>query len=72
MCCVNTLYPQGVTNAPTTCQGSWREADVIHGNIVVMRCTGCAERMVIHNGRRLDVPADITGRKAIVRWVRAS
>jgi hypothetical protein len=67
----HVLYPHGVTTS-TTCTGSWFLADVIHGNIEVLRCSGCAERMVTHNGRRIEVPADITSRKALVRWVRAS
>ena len=57
---------------PTTCQGSWRHVDTIHGNIDIMRCSGCADRMVIRNGRSIEVPAEITSRKAIVRFVRGA
>lgn len=58
--------------ATITCEGAWHLADVVHGNIDVMRCSGCAERMVIYRGRRVEVPADVTSRKALVRYVRAS
>jgi hypothetical protein len=61
-----------VMTDPTTCQGEWRLVDVIHGTIEVHRCSGCAERMVITHGRRVDVPTDITGRKAIVRFIRGA
>jgi hypothetical protein len=56
----------------TTCEGRWVHVDTIHGNINVLRCSGCADRMIIHGHRRVDVPADVTSRKAIVRWIRAA
>jgi hypothetical protein len=56
----------------TTCtEGRWVHVDTIHGNVDVMRCNGCGDRMVIRNGRHVDVPASITGRKAIIRWIRS-
>jgi hypothetical protein len=61
-----------MNTTPTTCEGTWRLVDVIHGNIEVLRCSGCADRLVIHRGRSVEVPADVTSRKAIVRLVRAS
>lgn len=67
----HVVYAHVVTTTPTTCQGTWYHADTIHGNVVIMRCTGCADRLVTHNGRRVDLPATITARKAVVRWVRA-
>jgi len=56
----------------TTCTGHWATVDIIHGNIHVLRCSGCADRMIIHGTRSVDVPAEITGRKAIVRFIRAA
>ena len=52
------------------CTGTWRPTQTIHGNIEVLHCSGCGERMVIYRGRRLPVPDPVIGAKAIVQWIR--
>jgi hypothetical protein len=66
------LCPEADLPEAEACEGEWRHVDTIHGNVQVFRCSGCRERMVTYNGRRVDVPADVISRKAIVRLVRAS
>jgi hypothetical protein len=56
----------------TPCNGYWRHVDTIHGNIDILRCSDCCDRMVVHAGRRVDIPADVMGRKAIVRFIRST
>ena len=49
----------------TDCTGTWRDEQWIGGEgdeepIVVLRCSGCGERMALWRCRRHDVPAGAT------------
>lgn len=59
----------------TTCEGRWVGPRYIDTEtdepIVIQHCSGCLERLVTHQGRRIDIP-DHANDKMIIEAVIAN